>query len=82
MDDHGHRYCWYSGVSGTDEMERWKIAEIVSNRAQTLEEVCTSKDIPARILIVRNGRAAHWKSDCPFFSKSTSNPDTELVFSL
>ena len=42
------------------------IATTVSNSTQTLEEGCNSQDIPPRILIVRNGKAAHWTSDCPF----------------
>ena len=44
-----------------------KVAAAVSNSTQTLEEGCNSQDIPARILLVRNGRAALWKSDCPIF---------------
>ena len=43
---------------------------------------CNAQDIPTRALIVRNGRAAPWKSDCPFLFERTRNPDFELVFSL
>ena len=43
-----------------------KVAEAISNSTQTLEDGCNSQDVLVRILVVRNGRAAHLKSDCPF----------------
>ena len=38
------------------------VAATASNSTQTLEEGCNSQDIPARILLVRNGRAALCKN--------------------
>ena len=52
-----------------------KVAVTVSNSTQTLEEECKSQDIQARILIVRNNRTAHWKSDCPLLCRTTCNPE-------
>ena len=47
-----------------------KVVTTVSNSTQTLEAGCHSQDIPARILLVRNGKVAHLKSDCPFLPMS------------
>ena len=53
---------------------RGGVVATVSNSAQTPEEGCNLQDIKARILLVRTGRAASWKSDCPFLVKVTCNP--------
>ena len=42
-------------VSCGSEWKAGNVAETVSDSTQTLEEGCGSQDIPASVLIVRNG---------------------------
>ena len=44
--------------------------DMVDDETQTLEEGRSDQTIPNRILITKNGKAAHCRDDCPFLLKS------------
>ena len=45
---------------------------MVDDETQTLEECKRDPEIPMRVMITKNGRAAHCRNDCPFLLKSYS----------
>ena len=59
-----------------------RIVDMVDDETQTLEEGERDPEVPMRVMITKNGRAAHCRNDCPFFFEVVFNSDSELVFSL
>ena len=55
---------------------------MVDDETQNVEEGKCDPEIPMRVMITKNGRAAHCRNDCPFLVKSFSIQTPELVFSL
>ena len=45
---------------------------MVDDETQTLEEGKRDPAIPMKVMITKNGRAAHCRNDCPFLLKSHS----------
>ena len=45
---------------------------MVDDETQTLEEGKRDPAIPMKVMITKNGRAAHCRNDCPFFLNSHS----------
>ena len=44
-----------------------KVTDMVDDETQTFEEGRSDQTIPSRVLITKNGKAAHCRNDCPFF---------------
>ena len=55
---------------------------MVDDETQTLEEGKRDPEIPMRVMMTKNGRAAHCRNDCPILFEIVFNSDSELVFSL
>ena len=49
-----------------------RVTDMVDDETQTLEEGRSDQNIPSRILITKNGKAAHCRDDCPSLLKSYS----------
>ena len=49
-----------------------RIVDMVDDETQTLEEGKRDPEIPMKVLITKNGRAAHCRNDCPFLLTSFS----------
>ena len=45
---------------------------MVDDETQTLEEGRSDQTTPSRVLITKNGKAAHCRNDCPLLLKSYS----------
>ena len=71
----------YSGVSCIDVVEDWNCYDGQKQYTNLGRRVQLARH-PTENLIVRNGKAAHWTSHCPFLLRITCNAKTELVFSL
>ena len=50
-----------------------RVTEMVDDETQTLEEGKSDQIFPSRILITKNGKAAHCRDDSPLLLKSYSN---------
>ena len=49
-----------------------RIVDMVDDETQTLEEGERDPAIPMKVMIAKNGKAAHCRNDCPFPLKSYS----------
>ena len=49
-----------------------RVTDMVDDETQTLEEDRSDQTTPSRLLITKNGKAAHCRNDCPFLLKSYS----------
>ena len=64
--------CWYCDLLhpdgfGTAVEKTGKIVDMVDDGTQTLEEGKRDREIPMRVMITKNGRAAHCRNDCHSF---------------
>ena len=49
-----------------------KVIEMSDDETQTLDEGRSDQNVPMRVMIAKDGKAAHCRDDCPFFLKSYS----------
>ena len=59
-----------------------RIVDMVDDETQTLDEGTPEPAIPMKVMITKNGRAAHCRKRLPIPFEIVFNSDSELVFSL
>ena len=73
--------CWYCDLLhphgfGTVVEKTRRFVDMVDDETQTLGEGKRDPEIPKRVVITKNGRAAHCRNDCPFLFEIVFNSDS------